>query len=90
MLGNNLVLLDANLIASIVGMPGKLYQFESWYDAMMLPDVLVSNRDRDKSHICEIGYMNTKLLMITYARCFCNRHRTSYDGIMALVSELVE
>ena len=90
MLGNNLVLLDASLIASIVGMPGKLYQFESWYDAMLLPDVLVSNRDRDKSHICEIGYMDTKLLMMTYERCFCDRHRTSYYGIMALVSELVE
>ena len=83
-------MLDASLVVSIVGMPGKLYQCESWYDAMLLPDVLVSNRDRDKSHICEIGCMDTKLLMTTYERCFCDRHQTSYYGIMALVSELVE
>ena len=50
--------LGASLIASIVGMPDKLCQFESWYDAM-----LVSNGVRDKSQIYEIGYMDTKLLM---------------------------
>ena len=86
--GNNLVLLDANLIASIVGMLAS--SINSRVGTMPWCLQMFSFQTETETSLIFVRLGTWIPNCWWCARCFCDRHRTSYYGIMALVSELVE